>query len=137
MSWAVATNNFWATVLSLTFPYMLRSFKPQGAFGFYAGLNILAMLMVFSWMQETKQRSLEELDYVFAVPTRTHMKYQWGTVLPWWFHRWVLQRKGEPEPRLYKFDTDASGNVVPVGGFGVEGGSGSDDGGEKGVAVQK
>ena len=113
MSWAVATNNFWATILSLTFPYMLRQLKPQGAFGFYAGLNICALLMVFSWMQEvsyletssrklcawasvvlpmkltilatqTKQRSLEELDYVFAVPTRTHMKFQWGTVLPWW-----------------------------------------------------
>lgn len=52
MSWAVATNNFWATVLSLTFPYMLRTFTPQGAFGFYAGLNIIAMLMVFSWLQE-------------------------------------------------------------------------------------
>ncbi|KPI43785.1 putative polyol transporter 2 [Cyphellophora attinorum] len=137
MSWAVATNNFWATVLSLTFPYMLRSFKPQGAFGFYAGLNILAMLMVFSWMQETKQRSLEELDYVFAVPTRTHMKYQWGTVLLWWFNRWVLQKKGEPEPKLYKFDTDASGNVVPVGGYVAEGASGSDDGGEKGPVVRK
>ena len=52
MSWAVATNNFWATVLSLTFPYMLRSFTPQGAFGFYAGLNIIALLMIFSWFPE-------------------------------------------------------------------------------------
>lgn len=57
MSWAVATNNFWATVLSLTFPYMLRSFTPQGAFGFYAGLNILALLMIFSWFPEVSQES--------------------------------------------------------------------------------
>lgn len=54
MSWAVATNNFWATVLSLTFPYMLRSFTPQGAFGFYAGLNIAALLMIFSWFPEVQ-----------------------------------------------------------------------------------
>lgn len=46
MSWAVATNNFWASVLSLTLPRMLKAMKPQGVFGFYAGLNILALIMM-------------------------------------------------------------------------------------------
>lgn len=46
MSWAVATNNFWASVLSLTLPSMLKAFKPQGVFGFYAGLNIIALIMM-------------------------------------------------------------------------------------------
>jgi len=46
MSWAVATNNFWAAVLSLTLPAMLRRLKPQGVFGFYAGLNIVALIMM-------------------------------------------------------------------------------------------
>jgi hypothetical protein len=46
MSWAVATNNFWGAVLSLTLPRMLRAFRPQGVFGFYAGLNILALIMM-------------------------------------------------------------------------------------------
>lgn len=32
--------------------------------------------MIFLWVPETKQRTLEELDYVFAVPTAKHMKYQ-------------------------------------------------------------
>jgi hypothetical protein len=54
---------------------------------------------------QTKQRSLEELDYVFAVPTRTHMRYQWLTVLPWWIRRWIFQRKDKPSPTLYKFDS--------------------------------
>ena len=106
MSWAVATNNFWASVLSLTFPRMLQAMKPQGAFGFYAALNIVAFLMIFSWLPETKQKTLEELDYVFAVPTRTHMRYQWGTVLPYWFNTFVLRKKGLREPVLYKFDSD-------------------------------
>lgn len=111
MSWAVATNNFWATVLSLTFPRIRRAFTIQGAFGFYAGLNIVALLMIFSWLPETKQRTLEELDYVFAVPTRTHMKFQWGKQLPWWFRKWVLRKKGEAEPQLYHFaDDDAKEN---------------------------
>ena len=108
MSWAVATNNFWASVLSLTFPRMLLALTPQGAFGFYAGLNVLAFVMIFLWLPETKQRTLEELDYVFAVPTRTHMKYQLREVMPWWFKRYVLMRKGLPSPQLYHFETQES-----------------------------
>ncbi|CAO2647249.1 Nn.00g081710.m01.CDS01 [Neocucurbitaria sp. VM-36] len=102
MSWAVATNNFWASVLSLTLPRMLKAMKPQGVFGFYAGLNIVALIMIFLWMPETKQRTLEELDYIFAVPTRTHMKYQAKQNLPWWFKTYILRRKGLTKPQLYK-----------------------------------
>lgn len=58
MSWAVATNNFWAAVLGLTFPYMLNSFTPQGAFGFYAGLNVIAFIAIFLFLPETKERTL-------------------------------------------------------------------------------
>jgi hypothetical protein len=46
MSWAVATNNFWAAVLSLTLPRMLKAFRPQGVFGFYSGLNVVALVMM-------------------------------------------------------------------------------------------
>jgi hypothetical protein len=93
-------------VLSLTFPRMLRAMKPQGAFGFYAALNAIAFVMIFLWLPETKQRTLEELDYVFAVPTRTHMSYQMNQVAPYWFNTTVLRRKGLTSPRLYKFDSD-------------------------------
>lgn len=101
MSWAVATNNFWAAVLSLTFPRMLQAFGPQGSFGFYAGLNIIALVAIFLFLPETKERTLEELDYVFAVSTRQHAKYQATEVLPWWMKRWILFRKGATCPKLY------------------------------------
>jgi Sugar (and other) transporter len=104
MAWAVATCLFWASVLSLTFPRMLAALSPQGAFGFYAFLNVTAFVMIFFWVPETKQRTLEELDYIFAVPTRTHMSYQATQVLPWWIKRYVFQRKGAPCPELYHFD---------------------------------
>jgi hypothetical protein len=55
-------------------------------------------------MPETKQRTLEELDYVFAVPTRTHMNYQLTKNLPWWWKRYILRQKHLPKPILYKFD---------------------------------
>jgi len=55
-------------------------------------------------MPETKQRTLEELDYIFAVPTRTHMNYQLYQNLPWWFKTYILRKKGLKKPVLYKFD---------------------------------
>lgn len=104
MAWAVATNNFWASVLALTFPRMLQAMRPQGAFGFYAALNAIAFVMIWLWLPETKQRSLEELDYVFAVPTRTHMNFQISQAMPWFFRRYVFRKTNEPCPQLYKFD---------------------------------
>jgi len=127
MSWAVATNNFWATVVSITFPRQLKAFGVQGAFGFYAAMNFVALLMIFSWLPETKQRTLEELDYVFGVRTKRHMNYQWGTVLPWWLKRYVLRRNdGTPSPHLYKFEdedwTTGSDDAASVGEKGVSSG---------------
>ncbi|KAH7346063.1 hypothetical protein BKA66DRAFT_543120 [Pyrenochaeta sp. MPI-SDFR-AT-0127] len=104
MSWAVATNNFWAAVLGLTFPRMLQQFTPTGSFGFYAGLNLIALAWIFMFMPETKQRSLEELDYVFAVPTTVHAKFQLTKTLPWWVGKYVFMKKGAVEPQLYHFE---------------------------------
>ena len=67
-------------------------------------MNFLAFWMIFLWLPETKQRTLEELDYIFAVPTRTHMKYQSTKVAPYWLKRNVFRKKGLQEPQLYKFD---------------------------------
>ncbi|OHW91474.1 hexose transporter protein [Colletotrichum incanum] len=104
MSWAVATCLFWAAVLSITFPIMLADLGVIGSFCFYAGLNVVALVMIFFWLPETKQRTLEELDYVFAVPTRIFMKYQLTKALPYWFKRWVLFRRDATLEPLYKFD---------------------------------
>jgi hypothetical protein len=43
---------------------------------------------------------------VFAVPTRTHMKYQTSQNFPWWFRTYVLRRKGLAKPQLYKFNNE-------------------------------
>ncbi|KAF8636121.1 hypothetical protein AX17_003776 [Amanita inopinata Kibby_2008] len=115
MAWAVSTNLFWASVLSLTFPRLLATFTPTGAFGFYAGLNVLAFVMIFFLVPETKQRTLEELDYVFAVPTSRHMSYQFTEFLPYWIKRWVFFQKDAPLKPLYNFDEVESITVFEKG----------------------
>ena len=62
VAWAVAVTNFFSSVLALTFPRLLRAFTAPGAFGFYAGLNAIAFIMLFLVFPETKQLTLEELD---------------------------------------------------------------------------
>lgn len=117
MSWAVATCLFWAAVLSITFPRLLRAFHPVGAFIFYAALNLTALVLIFLFVPETKQRTLEELDYVFAVPTRTHVSYQCTKALPYWIKRYILRRKNARLEPLYQFDGAlAADQVIAVKG---------------------
>ena len=52
MGWAVATCLFWAAVLSISFPAILTAMTPTGAFGFYAGLNVAALGMIFLFVPE-------------------------------------------------------------------------------------
>ncbi|OJJ51536.1 hypothetical protein ASPZODRAFT_163358 [Penicilliopsis zonata CBS 506.65] len=123
MSWAVATCLFWASVLSITFPRMLSVMGSTGAFGFYAGLNVTAFVMIFLWVPETKQRTLEELDCVFSVPTSVHMHYQVTKALPYWVRRYILRQDVQLEP-LYNFDEPVprndrydTGTSLEVDGF--------------------
>ncbi|KOS22529.1 putative polyol transporter 1 [Escovopsis weberi] len=104
MAFGVATCLGWAAILSITFPLMLLRLKVLGSFGLYALLNVLALIMIFLWLPETKQRTLEEIDYIFAVPTRVFMKYQLTKALPWWIKRWVFFRKDAILEPLYRLD---------------------------------
>lgn len=123
VAFCVCVNNIIASILSLTFPPLLDGLSPTGAFGFYAGLNMLAFVLLFFIVPETRysristvrlknrsliprnsrQRTLEELDYVFGVPTRRHASYQVGTWLPWVFRRYVLLDRDAKWQPLYHF----------------------------------
>lgn len=104
MGFAVATCLFWAAVLGITFPLLLEAARPVGAFGVYAAFNFVAMIMIFFFVPETKQRTLEELDYVFAVPTRKFAGYQFKEALPWFIKRWVFWQRNAKLRPLYTFD---------------------------------
>ena len=93
MSLAVATANFWAAILSLTFPGFVTALGSQGAFVLYAVLNVLALVLVFLFVPETKQKTLDELDGVFSVSTRSFVKYQMTEYLPWFVKRYILRQK--------------------------------------------
>jgi len=67
MSLSVAVNLFFAGLLALVFPQMIKQMGPGGALGFFAGTSALAWVMIWFLMPETKQRSLEQLSTKFDV----------------------------------------------------------------------
>ncbi|KAK6956602.1 hypothetical protein Daesc_001881 [Daldinia eschscholtzii] len=83
-------------------PFTLASERLHdgGSLGLFSGLNLLAFILVFLFVEETKRRSLEDLDLVFAVRKRDFVHHQVTKYLPWFFRRYFLGR-AEDKPSLY------------------------------------
>ncbi|WYZ34106.1 hypothetical protein EsH8_I_000382 [Colletotrichum jinshuiense] len=97
---AIAVNLGFAGLLSVFFPRINSGLGDGGSLYLFAGFNILALVMVFLLLEETKRRSLEDLDLVFAVSKRKFVRHQVFDYLPWFFNRYVLRKKAE-KPGLY------------------------------------
>ncbi|TLD10683.1 hypothetical protein PgNI_06495 [Pyricularia grisea] len=107
-AFAIATNLTFAGILSIFFLNIYSSLGDAGCLALFSGLNLLSLVLVFLLVEETKRRSLEDLDLVFAVPKRVFIKYQVGTFLPWFARRCLRRVAGrraagddEAPPSLY------------------------------------
>jgi len=117
MSFAVFVNLFGAGLLTLFVPALTNAIHHPGLLGIFAVLNVLAFVLVFFFVRETAGAaiggaeggsmisvSLEELNYIFAVTTTTHRKYQTRVVVPYTlrnFGRLLFFREVEPPPKCY------------------------------------
>ncbi|KAG9240884.1 hypothetical protein BJ878DRAFT_523556 [Calycina marina] len=104
MGWAVATCLFWAAVLTMFLPLMLDAMGTTGVFCFYAGTNIVALCMIYLFVPETKQRTLEQLDYIFATPTKEHIKYHNTKSVPYFVRRYIRWDKSATLEPLFSFE---------------------------------
>lgn len=84
---AMAVTNLFAAALSLTFPWLLSALGNVSSFLLYAVLNIVAWVLVFLLVPETKKKSLDELDDVFSVPTEQFIRLHVKEVGPAWVKR--------------------------------------------------
>ncbi|KAK8136548.1 sugar transporter [Apiospora sp. TS-2023a] len=98
---AIAVNLLFAGFLTLFFPSIVFRLQDGGVLGLFSGLNLLAFALVFLLVEETKRRSLEDLDLVFAVRKSRFMKHQLTQYLPWWFHYYIRRNKTAEQPSLY------------------------------------
>lgn len=103
MSLATATTWFFNFILSVTWPSLLKAFKAQGAFAWYAVWNLIGWVGVLLFVPETKGKTLEELDQVFGVRTRDHAAY--GVRQARYFiARYILRQDVQPE-KLYEHES--------------------------------
>lgn len=72
-----------------------------GALALFSGLNVVTFVLVFLFVEETKRRSLEELDLIFAVSKWEFMRFQLKSYLPWWFSTYIFG-DDYPKPELYE-----------------------------------
>ncbi|GAA5845330.1 hypothetical protein JCM9279_004844 [Rhodotorula babjevae] len=103
MSFATATTWVFNFIVALTFPRLLSAFTRQGAFGWYAGWNVIGTFLVLFFVPETKGLSLEELDQVFSVPTKIHATYHLKG-LGYNFRKYILRQRLPPRKPLYSWE---------------------------------
>ncbi|KAI2628465.1 hypothetical protein GGR54DRAFT_345421 [Hypoxylon sp. NC1633] len=90
-AFAIAINLLFAGLIQMFFPSIYAGLHDGGSLGLFAGLDLLAFALVFLLVEETKRRSLEDLDLVFAVRKRDFVRYQLVSYLPWFFRRYILR----------------------------------------------
>jgi MFS family permease len=129
MSFAVFTNLFGAGLLALFVPALTNAVGHPGLLAIFAGLNVVAFVLVFFFVRETAGAavggaeagsmlsvSLEELNYIFGVSTAKHAVYQWRTVLPWAWRYYVRRDKhcDEQPEKLYTWARARDGEMLEV-----------------------
>ncbi|CEI40084.1 unnamed protein product [Fusarium venenatum] len=97
---AISINLFFAGLLTILLPRINAQFKIAGTLGFFAGLNVVAFVLIFFFVEETKQLTLEELDQVFDNPKRQFVNYQMTRRLPFLSRKYLLWKDAE-RPQAY------------------------------------
>ncbi|KAF4981998.1 hypothetical protein FDECE_17595 [Fusarium decemcellulare] len=94
---AIAINLCFAGLLTILIPRINAVFKMAGTLGFFAGLNVVAFVLIYLFVEETKQLTLEELEQISDNPKRVFASYQLNTRLPFFlkkylFFQWHIER---------------------------------------------
>lgn len=101
---AIAVNLFFAGVLTLLYPELDPALKHWGALALFSALNLVAFVLVFLLVEETKGFSLEDLSMVFAVPKYKFVAFQLNYVR--YLYRKYLRGSKEDEPEFYTVALD-------------------------------
>jgi MFS family permease len=103
MSFAISTASLWATILSVTFPMLLKGLGEQGSFALYAALNVIAWILCWTFVRETKGIELEKMGTVFNRSAIDFAKANWRENMASLAHRhgskqgWIAVRQEAPE----------------------------------------
>lgn len=77
MAYSTCVTWLFSWVLGFTLPNMELAFGDIGVFCFYAGWCALLFVLIYFFVPETKNYTLEELDEIFGRGVRGHAKDKW------------------------------------------------------------
>ncbi|KAK7957326.1 glycosyl hydrolase [Apiospora aurea] len=80
-----------------------HALTPPGSLGLFSGLTLLAWVLVYFLVEETRELSLENLHDVFSVPKAEFVRHKHRRLL-WLARRYLLRDTRAPEPAM---DMDA------------------------------
>ena len=84
MSFACSVNYLLAGLLALTVPQLNHALGPTRLLGLFAGLDAIAAILAWLFVPGTVQiTTLEDMNYIFGVPTTRHVQYQIKESLLW------------------------------------------------------
>ncbi|EHK97039.1 putative Myo-inositol transporter 2 [Glarea lozoyensis 74030] len=87
-SFAVSVNFIGLGIMLLVFPSLSDAMGGyRGSLSLFAALNLVALVLCYLFVPETKGRTLEELRTIFDISTRKHVRYRLTVVTPWLFNR--------------------------------------------------
>lgn len=95
MSSATSITWMFNFVISFTFPKMMNDMGSGGAFCFYGGCNLAGFLYVLFLLPETKEKSLEALDAVFAGTNKDFAGQNFSDMKRRW-SKYVLRQDVKP-----------------------------------------
>lgn len=105
MSFSCSVNFILAGLLALTVPQLNHALGPTGLLGLFAGLDALAAFLVWLFVPGTVQiATLEDMNYIFGVPTTRHVEYQVKDVLPWAIRHYTPGRHAHSLAPLYTWN---------------------------------
>ncbi|KAF2464226.1 MFS general substrate transporter [Lindgomyces ingoldianus] len=106
MAVSVAVNLLGAGILVLLFPMLMQKIGITGSLSIFAGLNLVAFVLVYLFVPETRRRTLEELQYTFDLSTRWHVEYRAGYVRRHFvknFRKYVTRQEVRPPIPFYRW----------------------------------
>lgn len=80
---AISINLLFAGILTILIPSINREFRIEGTLGFFAGMNVVAFVLVYLFVEETKRLPLEELEKVYDSPKLDFARHQLFKRLPY------------------------------------------------------
>ncbi|KAG8533920.1 uncharacterized protein KY384_001661 [Bacidia gigantensis] len=105
MAWASGVLFMGAGLLTLVVPQLIHATGPTGLLGLFAGLDAFAFILVWLFVPGTERQisTMEDMNYVFGVSTKRHVRYQIKEVAPWYYKRHVRRFNVADMDSLYQY----------------------------------